>query len=99
MLMDRDRSCEGMIAFKLEDETPKRTEIGASDVHSTLMQTILEIDTFTEISFSARGLLQMVIESINRWDVDIRKEWFGNILLPGGTTSMHHLKGRLEKTC
>ncbi|KAK8557907.1 hypothetical protein V6N12_010130 [Hibiscus sabdariffa] len=27
-----------MIAFKLEDETPKRTEIGASDVHSTLMQ-------------------------------------------------------------
>ncbi|KAK8626043.1 hypothetical protein V6N13_133697 [Hibiscus sabdariffa] len=97
MLMDRDRGCEGMIAFKLEDGAPKRTEIVASDVHSTLLQTILEIDTFTEISLSARGLLQMVIGSINRWNVGIRKEWFGSILLAGGTTSMQHLKERLEK--
>ncbi|KAK8624529.1 hypothetical protein V6N13_065868 [Hibiscus sabdariffa] len=36
MLMDRDRGCEGLIAFKLEDGAP--TEISASDVHSTLLQ-------------------------------------------------------------
>ncbi|KAL4279757.1 hypothetical protein GQ457_03G020730 [Hibiscus cannabinus] len=97
MLMDRDRGCEGMIAFKLEDGAPKRTEIVASNVHSTLLQTILEINTFTEISLSTRGLLQMVIGNINRWNVGIGKEWFGSILLASGTTSMQHLKERLEK--
>ncbi|KAK8513084.1 hypothetical protein V6N12_037576 [Hibiscus sabdariffa] len=38
MLMDRDRGCEGMIAFKLKDGAPKRTEVDASDVHSTPLQ-------------------------------------------------------------
>ncbi|KAK8576415.1 hypothetical protein V6N13_032337 [Hibiscus sabdariffa] len=97
MLMDRDRGCEGMIAFKLKDGAPKRTEVDASDVHSTPLQTILEMYTFTEISLHVRCLLQMVIENINRWDVGIGKEWFGNILIVGGTTSMQHLKEQLEK--
>ncbi|KAE8710612.1 Actin-related protein 4 [Hibiscus syriacus] len=62
----------------------------------SLAQTIPGVDNFAEIS-SARGLPQMVIESINRCDVDIRKELFGSILLAGGTASMQQLKERLEK--
>ncbi|KAK8520553.1 hypothetical protein V6N13_031001 [Hibiscus sabdariffa] len=63
----------------------------------SLAQTIPGMDNFAEISSSARGLPQMVIESINRCDVDIRKELFGSILLAGGTASMQQLKERLEK--
>ncbi|KAK8543350.1 hypothetical protein V6N13_136133 [Hibiscus sabdariffa] len=63
----------------------------------SLAQTIPGTDNFAEISSSARGLPQMVIESINRCDVDIRKELFGSILLAGGTASMQQLKERLEK--
>ncbi|GMI84169.1 actin-related protein 4 [Hibiscus trionum] len=62
----------------------------------SLAQTIPGVDNFAEIS-PARGLPQMVIESINRCDVDIRKELFGSILLAGGTASMQQLKERLEK--
>lgn len=62
-----------------------------------LAQTIPGMDNFAEISSSVRGLPQMVIESINRCDVDIRKELFGSILLAGGTASMQQLKERLEK--
>ncbi|XVF19217.1 hypothetical protein REPUB_Repub11eG0090700 [Reevesia pubescens] len=62
-----------------------------------LAQTIPGMDNFAEISPSVRGLPQMVIESINRCDVDIRKELFGSILLAGGTASMQQLKERLEK--
>ncbi|KAJ6881958.1 hypothetical protein NC651_028535 [Populus alba x Populus x berolinensis] len=46
---------------------------------------------------SVRGLPQMVIESINKCDVDIRRELFSSILLAGGTASMQQLKERLEK--
>ncbi|CAI0450631.1 unnamed protein product, partial [Linum tenue] len=38
-----------------------------------------------------------VIDSINRCDVDIRKELFSSVLLAGGTASMQQLKERLEK--
>ncbi|MQM00966.1 hypothetical protein Taro_033710 [Colocasia esculenta] len=38
-----------------------------------------------------------VIESINKCDVDIRRELFSSILLAGGTASMQQLKERLEK--
>ncbi|EOY32499.1 Actin-related protein 4 isoform 1 [Theobroma cacao] len=62
-----------------------------------LAQTIPGMNNFAEISPSFRGLPQMVIESINRCDVDIRKELFGSILLAGGTASMQQLKERLEK--
>ncbi|KAK8545087.1 hypothetical protein V6N12_025937 [Hibiscus sabdariffa] len=63
----------------------------------SLAQTIPGVDNSAEISSSARGLPQMVIESISRCDVDIRKELFGSILLAGGTASMQQLKERLEK--
>ncbi|KAJ6875154.1 actin-related protein 4-like isoform X2 [Populus alba x Populus x berolinensis] len=55
------------------------------------------MDNFVEIASSARGLPQMAIESINKCDVDIRRELFSSILLAGGTASMQQLKERLEK--
>ncbi|KAI8552772.1 hypothetical protein RHMOL_Rhmol06G0293600 [Rhododendron molle] len=62
-----------------------------------LVQTIPGMESFAEIAASVRGLPQMVIESINKCDVDIRRELFSSILLSGGTASMQQLKERLEK--
>ncbi|KAH7528086.1 actin-related protein 4 isoform X2 [Ziziphus jujuba] len=62
-----------------------------------LAQTIPGTESFAEIASSVRGLPQMVIESINKCDVDIRRELFSSILLAGGTASMQQLKERLEK--
>nr|XP_027186620.1 actin-related protein 4 isoform X3 [Cicer arietinum] len=63
----------------------------------SLAQTIPGMESFAEIAPSVRGLPQMVIESINKCDVDIRRELFSSILLAGGTASMQQLKERLEK--
>ncbi|QHN78194.1 Actin-related protein [Arachis hypogaea] len=41
--------------------------------------------------------LVQVIDSINKCDVDIRRELFGSIMLTGGTASMQQLKERIEK--
>ncbi|XP_022754309.1 actin-related protein 4-like isoform X3 [Durio zibethinus] len=91
-----------MTPYELPDG--QTIEIGADrfkipDVlfYPPLAQTIPGMDNFADIFPSARGLPQMVIESINRCDVDIRKELFGSILLAGGTASMQQLKERLEK--
>ncbi|XWS28257.1 hypothetical protein CRYUN_Cryun25bG0051000 [Craigia yunnanensis] len=91
-----------MTPYELPDG--QTIEIGADrfkapDVlfNPSLAQTIPGMYNIAEISPSVRGLPQMVIESINRCDVDIRKELFGSILLAGGTASMQQLKERLEK--
>lgn len=63
----------------------------------SLVQTIPGMESFAETAASLRGLPQMVIESINKCDVDIRRELFSSILLAGGTASMQQLKERLEK--
>ncbi|XP_050367435.1 actin-related protein 4 [Argentina anserina] len=63
----------------------------------SLAQTIPGMENFAEVSPSLRGLPQMVIDSINKCDVDIRRELFSSILLAGGTASMQQLKERLEK--
>lgn len=63
----------------------------------SLVQTIPGMESFTEVAPSVRGLPQMVIDSINKCDVDIRRELFSSILLAGGTASMQQLKERLEK--
>ncbi|XP_038678863.1 actin-related protein 4-like isoform X2 [Tripterygium wilfordii] len=63
----------------------------------SLAQTIPGMESFAEVAPSVRGLPQMVIESINRCDVDIRRELFSSILLAGGTASLQQLKERLEK--
>ncbi|XP_042964817.1 actin-related protein 4-like isoform X1 [Carya illinoinensis] len=63
----------------------------------SLVQTIPGMENYAETAHSVRGLPQMVIESINKCDVDIRRELFSSILLAGGTTSMQQLKERLEK--
>ncbi|PKU85689.1 actin-related protein 4 isoform X1 [Dendrobium catenatum] len=62
----------------------------------SLVQTIPGMENFIDSS-PVRGLPQMVIESINKCDVDIRRELFSSILLSGGTASMQQLKERLEK--
>ncbi|KAH9778580.1 actin-related protein 4 [Citrus sinensis] len=62
----------------------------------SLVQTIPGMENFAE-NIPFRGLPQMVIDSINKCDVDIRRELFSSILLAGGTASMQQLKERLEK--
>ncbi|KAJ6798404.1 actin-related protein 4 isoform X2 [Iris pallida] len=62
----------------------------------SLVQTIPGMENFSDAA-TVRGLPQMVIESINKCDVDIRRELFSSILLAGGTASMQQLKERLEK--
>ncbi|CAL0324347.1 unnamed protein product [Lupinus luteus] len=63
----------------------------------SLVQTIPGMESFAEIAPTVRGLPQMVIDSINKCDVDIRRELFSSVLLAGGTASMQQLKERLEK--
>lgn len=91
-----------MTSYELPDG--QTIEIGADrfkipDIlfNPSLAQTIPGMESFAEIAPTARGLPQMVIESISKCDVDIRKELFGSILLAGGTASMQQLKERLEK--
>ncbi|KAL5751358.1 hypothetical protein ACOSP7_025961 [Xanthoceras sorbifolium] len=91
-----------MTPYELPDG--QTIEIGADrfkipDVlfNPSLVQTIPGMENLAEIIPSARGLPQMVLESINKCDVDIRRELFSSILLAGGTASMQQLKERLEK--
>ncbi|XP_030535458.1 actin-related protein 4 [Rhodamnia argentea] len=91
-----------MTPYELPDG--QTIEIGADrfkipDVlfNPSLAQTIPGMESFSEFAPSVRGLSQMVIESINKCDVDIRRELFSSILLAGGTASMQQLKERLEK--
>ncbi|CAI9113622.1 OLC1v1014257C1 [Oldenlandia corymbosa var. corymbosa] len=63
----------------------------------SLAQTIPGMEYFAETAPSVRGLPQMVLESINKCDVDIRRDLFNSILLAGGSASMQQLKERLEK--
>ncbi|OAY63543.1 Actin-related protein 4 [Ananas comosus] len=90
-----------MTPYELPDG--QTIEIGADrfkvpDVlfNPSLSQTIPGMESIAD-STSLRGLPQMVIESINKCDVDIRRELFSSILLAGGTSSMQQLKERLEK--
>lgn len=63
----------------------------------SLLQTMPHMEKLDNLGHSLRGLPQMVIESINKCDVDIRRELFSSILLAGGTASMQQMKERLEK--
>ncbi|XP_021905477.1 actin-related protein 4 [Carica papaya] len=103
-----DTPYDGLFSFSLifsyNHEKHRTIEIGADrfkipDIlfNPSLIQTIPAMENFAEIAPSVRGLPQMVIESINRCDVDIRRELFSSILLAGGTASMQQLKERLEK--
>ncbi|CAL9108137.1 unnamed protein product [Musa acuminata var. zebrina] len=90
-----------MTPYELPDG--QTIEIGADrfkipDVlfNPSLVQTIPGMESFAG-SASVSGLPQMVIESINRCDADIKRELFSSILLAGGTASMLQLKERLEK--
>lgn len=62
-----------------------------------LIQTVPGMEKFVAEPTVVKGVPQMVIESINKCDVDIRRELFSSILLAGGTAAMQQLKERLEK--
>ncbi|XP_074372855.1 actin-related protein 4-like isoform X3 [Apium graveolens] len=47
----------------------------------SLVQTIPGMESYADIASSARSLPQMVIESINKCDVDIRRELYSSILI------------------
>ncbi|KAL0423752.1 UNVERIFIED_CONTAM: Actin-related protein 4, partial [Sesamum radiatum] len=75
-----------MTPYELPDG--QTIEIGADrfkipDVlfNPSLAQTIPGMESFVDTASSARGLPQMVIESINKCDVDIRRELFSSILV------------------
>ncbi|KMZ67761.1 Actin-related protein [Zostera marina] len=90
-----------MTSYELPDG--KTIEIGADrfkipDIlfNPSVIKTIHGMENFAP-PVHIRSLPQMVIECINRCDVDIRRELFSNILLAGGTASMQQYKERLEK--
>lgn len=99
---DKSYSNIPMTPYELPDG--QTIEIGADrfktpDIlfNPPLAQTIPGMENFAETASSVRGLPQMVIESINKCDVDIRRELYSSILLAGGSASMQQLKERLEK--
>ncbi|KAG0610908.1 hypothetical protein M758_7G100900 [Ceratodon purpureus] len=64
----------------------------------TLIQTIPGMEKYgTEAGVPFNGLPQMVIESINKCDPDIRRELFNSVMLAGGTAALQQMKERLEK--
>ncbi|GER51436.1 actin-related protein [Striga asiatica] len=87
-----------MTSYELPDGHCGTSEELYEVSHSVdIFETIPGMESFAEIASSARGLPQMVVESINKCDVDIRRELYSSILLSGGTASMQQLKERLEK--
>eukprot|EP00191_Tetraselmis_sp_GSL018_P005574 CAMPEP_0177603596 /NCGR_PEP_ID=MMETSP0419_2-20121207/15605_1 /TAXON_ID=582737 /ORGANISM="Tetraselmis sp., Strain GSL018" /LENGTH=415 /DNA_ID=CAMNT_0019097395 /DNA_START=48 /DNA_END=1292 /DNA_ORIENTATION=+ len=51
----------------------------------------------TEDGAEVSGLPQMVLESINKCDVDVRKDLVNGVVLTGGTSCLHQLRERLER--
>jgi actin len=49
------------------------------------------------INLEADGFHEMTYKSINKCDIDVRRELYGNIVLSGGTTMFKGLPERLEK--
>jgi actin len=49
------------------------------------------------IDLEADGFHEMTYKSINKCDIDVRRELYGNIVLSGGTTMCKGLPERLEK--
>ncbi|VBB18706.1 actin-like [Yasminevirus sp. GU-2018] len=44
-----------------------------------------------------KGIHQAVFDSVQKADIDVRKDLFGNVVLSGGTTMIKNLDKRLEK--
>ncbi|AAF25998.1 F15H18.8 [Arabidopsis thaliana] len=99
-----DKSYSNIPTTSYELPDGQTLEIGADrfkvpDVmfNPSIVQTIPGMEKYAEMIPSVRGLPHMVMESINKCDVDIRRELYSSILLAGGTSSMQQLKERLEK--
>lgn len=99
-----DKSYANIPTTSYELPDGQTLEIGADrfkipDVmfNPSIVQTIPGMEKYGDMIPSVRGLPHMVMESINKCDVDIRRELYSSILLAGGTSSMQQLKERLEK--
>ncbi|CAH2036997.1 unnamed protein product, partial [Thlaspi arvense] len=99
-----DKSYSNIPTTSYELPDGQTLEIGADkfkvpDVmfNPSIVQTIPGMEKYADMIPSVRGLPHMVMESINKCDVDIRRELYSSILLAGGTSSMQQLKERLEK--
>ncbi|KAL0651566.1 hypothetical protein Bca4012_094257 [Brassica carinata] len=99
-----DKSYSNIPTTSYELPDGQTIEIGADkfkipDVmfNPSIVQTIPGMEKYADMIPSVRGLPHMVMESINKCDVDIRRELYSSILLAGGTSSMQQLKERLEK--
>jgi len=44
------------------------------------------------------GIHQMIVESISKSDIDIRRDLFQNIILAGGTTMMKGFQDRVQNS-
>ncbi|CAN7058767.1 unnamed protein product, partial [Brassica oleracea var. botrytis] len=99
-----DKSYSNIPTTSYELPDGQTLEIGADKFkipdamfNPSIVQTIPGTEKYAEMIPSVRGLPHMVMESINKCDVDIRRELYSSILLAGGTSSMQQLKERLEK--
>ncbi|KAL0697881.1 hypothetical protein Bca4012_054003 [Brassica carinata] len=99
-----DKSYSNIPTTSYELPDGQTLEIGADrfktpDVmfNPSIVQTIPGMEKYADMIPSVRGLPHMVMESINKCDVDIRRELYSSVLLAGGTSSMQQLKERLEK--
>ncbi|CAN6879854.1 unnamed protein product [Brassica oleracea] len=99
-----DKSYANIPTTSYELPDGQTLEIGADrfkipDVmfNPSIVQTIPGMEKYGDMIPTVRGLPHMVMESINKCDVDIRRELYSSILLAGGTSSMQQLKERLEK--
>jgi actin-like protein 6A len=99
-----DKSYSNIPTTSYELPDGQTLEIGADrfkvpDVmfNPSIVQTIPGMEKYADMIPSVRGLPHMVMESVNKCDVDIRRELYSSILLAGGTSSMQQLKERLEK--
>lgn len=48
-------------------------------------------------TYQLQGLPGLIMEAIDKCDVDVKKEMLGGILLTGGNSAFRNMKERLEK--
>eukprot|EP00850_Spirogloea_muscicola_P005314 SM000024S07776 [mRNA] locus=s24:471134:476148:+ [translate_table: standard] len=72
-----------------------RFRVAEALFNPAIVKTVPKMEDFSIEGL--QGLPQMVIESINKCDADVRRDLFSSVLLSGGSTVMQQMKERLEK--
>mmetsp|Transcript_56693 Transcript_56693/g.64972 ORF Transcript_56693/g.64972 Transcript_56693/m.64972 type:complete len:422 (+) Transcript_56693:32-1297(+) len=93
---------EGVKAEKLEYELPDGKTIDLGDSRYTLgemfFNPVMARQDFKDLDLTNfKGLHHMVMESINKCDIDVRKELLSNIILTGGNSLLNGLYENLQK--